>query len=89
MSGPSEDPPELELTFPCSWSYTVVVEHESQLQEALVVALAGEPYTVGRSRASSKGRYSSYHVEVEVASDERRLMIFRVLHEHPGIQYVL
>ena len=89
QTNPDPDSPELELTFPCTWNYMVVVEHESHLRAALKVALADEEHRLEPSRKSKGGRYLSFHLAVEVESDERRLAIFRALHEHPAVKYVL
>lgn len=81
--------PQLELSYPCTWGYTVISEGESQLRAAVAGVVGDLEHTFEPSNRSSRGRYLSFRLEVVVRTDEERLRIFRELHEHAAVRYVL
>ena len=80
---------ELELEFPCRWTYGVVGREEEVLRAAVAEVVGELEHSVRLSRRSSGGKYLSLEVEIVVPSDEVRLDIFRKLHEHEAVVYVL
>ncbi len=88
-SGADSDLPELELTFPCPWTYTVIGESEPRVRAAIASVVGDVEHTLEFSHASRTGKYQSLRLELTVDSDEQRLRIFRELHEHPDVSYTL
>ncbi len=79
----------LDLEFPCSWSYTIFGADQAVVRAAVESVVSGLEHSLFFSHASTEGNYCSMHLELSVASDDQRLAIFRALHEHPDIHYVL
>ena len=80
---------ELELTYPCPWTYTVIAETEEAARSAARGAVGALEHTFSFSRKSSGGRYLSFQLEVVVTSDNERLAVFRALQAHVDVRYVL
>ncbi len=83
------DARKLDLEFPCPWTYTVFGADQAVLRAAAESVVSGLEHSLRFSHASTEGNYCSMHLEVTVASDDQRLAIFRALHGHPDIHYVL
>lgn len=79
----------LDLRFPCPWTYTIFGPDEVLLREAVAAVVGDARHTLELSRESRTGKYRSMHLEVVVRDDEERLSIFRTLHGHPDVAYVL
>ena len=88
-TGEPTDEPRLELTYPCAWGYTVIGEEETAVRAAVGDIVGALRHSISLSHTSRNGRYRSFHLEVIVASDQERLTIFRRLHEHPDVRFVL
>ncbi|MFT7625051.1 MAG: putative lipoic acid-binding regulatory protein [Myxococcota bacterium] len=80
---------ELELEYPCSWTYTIMGEDEPGMRAACAEITAGRKATVAFSKRSSGGRYTSLHVELQVASEEDRQKLGGALHQHATIKMML
>jgi len=86
---PPLDQRNLDLTYPCSWSYTLFGKDEEQLRTAIAPLLVGLDHRIESSRRSRTGKYVSLSLEVTVRSNEERLGLFRQLHELPEVVYLL
>jgi putative lipoic acid-binding regulatory protein len=89
LAGTPLEGKKLELDYPCAWTYTVIGEDEAVLREVVVGVVGSLEHTLSFSHASKSGKYRSFELVVTVPSDVERLTIFRLLHEHPDIRYVL
>lgn len=89
LRGSSLEGKKLDLSFPCPWTYTVFGEDETVLHEVVGGIVGSLEHTLSFSNTSKGGKYRSYELVVVVSSDDERLTIFRRLHEHPDIRYVL
>ena len=78
-----------EITYPTSWSYTVVGEGESELMAHIERALGGAAHEKATSRHSKTGRYTSIEVTLVVQDEEQRLVVFRSLQNHPAVRVVI
>ena len=83
------DGSELELSYPTSWTYKVFGRDEACVRAAIASVVGGLEHTVRLSNRSRTGKYVSIEVEVTVRSNEERLEIFRRLHDHADVLYVL
>jgi len=88
-SGSPLDGQKLELEYPCSWSYTVFGADTNLLERAVREVVGDAAHTLRASQKSKGGKYFSMHLAVTVQDDEQRLTIFRELHEHSDVVYVL
>jgi putative lipoic acid-binding regulatory protein len=80
---------ELELEFPCMWAYTVFAVDEDLLRAVVESIVGHAQHTLEFSHESKGGKYRSMHLEVAVRDDAHRLAIFKELHEHAEVAYVL
>jgi putative lipoic acid-binding regulatory protein len=78
-----------EIDYPTTWSYTVIGSDDGRIRFAISEIVGEREHQVRSSRRSEHGRYTSWRVDVRVADNEERLAIFKALHEHPDIRYVL
>jgi len=88
VGSPPEEPA-LDLTYPCPWTYGVIGRDEDALRAAIAEILGELEHTLRVKNHSSGGKYLTLEVEVVVPSNERRLELFRELHEHETVIYVL
>jgi len=79
---------ELELSYPCSWSYTVIGEEDVEVRAVIASAVGDLDHTVSFSHESKGGKYRSYKLEVVVPTNRERLRIFRELHESERVRYL-
>lgn len=78
-----------EISYPCEWTYKVIGEDQSLLQQAIVVACEPHDVMISPSHRSSKGRYLSVNADVVVPSESVRLAIFERLKTSPAVKFVL
>ncbi|MDJ0523622.1 MAG: DUF493 domain-containing protein [Planctomycetota bacterium] len=78
-----------EIEYPCDWSYRIVGTSEERIR-ALVARLAGDSrHELKPSRASSSGRYVSFHLTLLVRDEEHRVSTFHALAADESVRYVL
>jgi putative lipoic acid-binding regulatory protein len=79
----------LEIEYPCIWQYKVIGEDTTILKEVIVAACAPLQPKIHYSQSSSRGRYHSFNVEVEVSCEEIRLQIFATLRDSQAVKMIL
>ena len=79
----------LTLDFPCPWTYTVIGPDPDRLRTAIEGIVGDADHSITPSHESRHGKYLSLHLEVIVRNDEERLAIFRRLHDHADVAFVL
>ena len=79
----------LELDYPCLWSYKIVIKHEHNGNKIAKEILNERTHTVTKSKVSSKGKFKSYNLELEVHSDDDRTTIHKLLGDHKHIKMVV
>ena len=84
--GPDDRP---EIDYPCAWSFRVIGEDEKKLRIAIADSVSWKDHTVEAGATSSKGRYVSLHVELEVEDEAERLRVYSELGAHPDVRMVL
>lgn len=89
MKGSPLEGKKLDLEFPCPWTYTIFGADEDLLRAAAAEVVGAAQHTLEFSNASKTGKYRSFHLVVIVTDDKHRLAIFRELHGHPDVAYVL
>jgi putative lipoic acid-binding regulatory protein len=86
-----------EISYPCRWEYKVIGRDDRAVEAAVsacVQDLAEGPegardFDLSFSRASGKGNYLSFKLELEVSSQAERDRLFRALSTHPAISMVI
>lgn len=77
-----------EIHYPCLWEFRIIGEDKQSL-ERIVGELVAKPYTLDEKNHSSKGRFISMHLSVEVESEEERNALYQSLSTHKAIKMVL
>lgn len=78
-----------EIEYPCVWQYKVIGEDCTRLEQAVLEICAPVPVDLSYSHSSSGGKYHSFNAGIEVQDEEARLSIYRALHSHPDVKFVL
>lgn len=79
----------LELDYPCNWKYKVVIRCEQNIKNIIRDVLDERKHGIEASKKSSKGKFSSHTLEMEVHNDEDRQNIYKLLGEHQHIKMVV
>ena len=77
------------IDYPCRWQYKIIGESRVEIRRAVELHVRQRPLALADSHVSSGGRYVSMSLEVTVASDEERLVLYRLLAAEPAIRVVL
>ena len=86
---PSEGEPSLELDYPCTWRYRVIVEDAASLRDEAMSYFADGEYALTDGRASSGGRYVAMELEIEVRDEGHRHEVLRWLQGLEVVRFVL
>lgn len=79
----------LELEYPCSWKYKVVIRCEENIEQIVKDVLEDREHKKEVSKTSSKGKFESHTVELTVHSDEDRNNIFQSFSSHKQVKMVV
>ncbi len=78
-----------KVTYPCPWAYRVIGRGREELRQAAETALAGRDCLIYHANRSREGKYHSLHVELVVADERDRDLVFQRLRCHPAVVMVL
>jgi uncharacterized protein len=79
----------LELIYPCEWCYKIVVHDEHNGEEIAKDVFKDRSHKVSHSKASSKGKFKSFNIELLVHNDDDRTYFHKALSEHQKIKMVI
>ena len=79
----------LELNYPCSWEYKLVVLEDCNIKKCVKEVVFEREHNLKPSKTSSQGKFKSYNLEILVHNDDDRTEIFRLFGEHSDIKMVL
>jgi len=79
----------LEIDYPTRWLYKVIGANKAAVTQAILEIIDADDATLEVSNTSSRGRYVSINVTVEVHSDRQRTDIYESLRGHPHVKIVL
>ena len=79
----------LELDYPCSWCYKIVILQEHNANAIARNVLDDREHKVSKSKVSSKGKFKSYNIELQVHSDEDRTSLHKQFGEHKNVKMVV
>ncbi len=85
----SDEAPELDLQYPCAWTYKVVGRDEAALRSAVAAVIGEREHDLTWSRASSGGRYVSLRLVLQVTDDSERRGLGAALDGHADVKFVL
>ncbi len=80
-----------KISYPCSWSYKVIGADKNMVKEAAITILTahGKKYSLQYAHASRTGKYHSWGITLNVASEMERNFLFAELKNHPQIKVVI
>ena len=79
----------LELDYPCSWTYKVVVHEKINIKTTIYDVVSEREHTIKSSNVSKKGKFRSYSLELLVHNEDDRKELFKILGDHNDIKMVL
>jgi len=83
----SQDKP--EISYPCSWSYTVIGTQSTLIEEAVISVIGQRECSFNASKSSKGGKYCSYKLELLVHNEDERNLIFEEIKKHKHVKMVL
>lgn len=79
----------LELNYPCSWKYKIVLLESVKVKYISKDVFGDRDHSVKESNVSKKGKFKSYTIELIVHNDDDREELHRLLGDHKDIKMVL
>ncbi|RXJ89535.1 DUF493 domain-containing protein [Arcobacter sp. CECT 8983] len=79
----------LQLDYPCSWKYKIVIHETSNANKITEEILIKREYSIEKSKVSKKGKFKSYSLELIVHNEDDRKEIYKMLGDHKDIKMVL
>ncbi|MEA2049692.1 MAG: DUF493 domain-containing protein [Campylobacterota bacterium] len=79
----------LELDYPCDWEYKVVTRCEQDINCIIKEVLNERKHGIKPSKKSTKGKFNSHTLQLEVHNEEDRKNIYKLLGEHQHIKMVV
>ncbi len=79
----------LELDYPCSWEYKIVIRHEQTIEEIIEEVLDQRHHNIKPSKKSTGGKFKSYTLEMLVHNEDDRKELYKILGDHEHIKMVL
>ncbi len=79
----------LELDYPCSWEYKIVIRHEQTIEEIIKEVLDEREHNIKPSKKSAGGKFKSYTLEMLVHNEDDRKELYKILGDHEHIKMVL
>ena len=83
------DRSELQLDYPCRWSYRIIGEQEARLRRAIDAIVGGDEHELEHGHQSTHGRYLTLVLHLVVRDEAHRLEVFQLLADHPDVRFVL
>lgn len=79
----------LELNYPCSWKYKLVILETKNIKIIVEEILFNRDYEVKASKVSTKGKFKSFNLDLLVHNEDDRKTIYELLGQHNDIKMVL
>ncbi len=78
-----------KIQYPILWDYLIVTLDGSLLESVIKEKFGALNYRLEISKKSKKGKYISYNFYIQVASQDERDNIFRVISAISGVKVVI
>ena len=79
----------LEINYPCVWQYKIIGADAETLRDAVETVVNKENFMLAKSKRSTKGKFVSFNLSVEVQNENHRLEIFDRLKAISAIRMIL
>ena len=77
------------VSYPCPWTFTLIGTDEKAIRACVAECLAEKNDRLNTSHHSRNGKYTSLHLDTEVASEDARNRLFAKLMALPAITMIL
>ena len=77
-----------DIQYPCIWSYKIIGSDRARITDTIPVVLEDFEYQFSESRQSKTGKFTSFHVSMQVNSEEERNTIFNILKDIPSVKFI-
>ena len=77
------------ITYPTSWTYKIIATSVVDIQQAVAGVLKNKERSLTPSKTSSKGKFISMDLKLNVISEEDRTSISHQIYAQQGIKMVL
>ena len=78
-----------DIHYPCNWSYKIIGSDRARITDTIPVVLKAFEYQFSESRQSKTGKFTSFHLSIQVNSEEERNTIFNILKDIPSVKVIL
>ncbi len=79
----------LELDYPCSWEYKLVMRQEVDIKIVMKETLGEREHKVSLSKKSSKGKFTSHKIELIVHNEDDRKELHKIFHTHKDVKMIV
>ena len=79
----------LELDYPCSWTYKLVIRQEQNIKKIIKEVLEDRKHGLKPSKTSSQGKFKSYTLDLIVEDEKDRKDLYQILGDHEHIKMVV
>ena len=79
----------LELNYPCSWIYKIVILETSDAKEITKEVFGERDYNIKASKISKKGKFKSFSIDMIVHNEDDRKALYELLGKHDQIKMVI
>jgi len=79
----------LELDYPCSWKYKLVIRKEHNMNKIIKEILEDRKHGIKPSKVSKEGKFKSYTLDLIVEDEEDRKALYQILGDHEHIKMVV
>lgn len=81
--------PKPNIQYPCLWGYKVIGRHEESIKKAIDDVFQNLKPSLNEAKKSSKGKFISITIEIEVLNENQRLDLHQRLSSREEISMVL
>lgn len=78
-----------KIEYPTQWSFKVLGKDKAKIEKAIKEVMGKKSHKCHFSNVSKNGKFSSYHAECKVESQEERDALYKAFGEHLDVDYVL
>jgi len=77
------------VSFPCRWKFTIIGKDPLAVEKSVREIVGKYNYKLKPSHSSKKGKYYSFHLEVEMPTEGEKEMVYSKLEVSKAITIVL
>ncbi len=85
----SLDDKKVEITYPCKWSYKVIIDSKIDIGIVCACVLGDREHDCKKSNNSKNRKYQSYKIDLLVFNDDDRHEVFREFKSSDSVKMVL